>query len=71
MSELQKLWDDNKVRSVRPKLADAIKILSDKKIITSEDDEADIVYKISVDLFGRWWFNNHRDKKLALASISE
>jgi hypothetical protein len=71
MSELQKLWGDHKVTGSRPKLADAIKILLDKRIITSEDDEGDTVYKISVDLFRRWWFCHHPDIKLALASISE
>jgi hypothetical protein len=71
MGELQKVWSEYNVSGSRPKLAEAIKILSDKKIITSEDDEGDIIYKFSVDIFRRWWFNHHPDIKLAMASISE
>jgi len=71
MSELEKLWGDHKVTGYRPKLADAVIILLDKRIITSKDDEGDTVYRISVDLFRRWWFCHHPDIKLALLSISE
>jgi hypothetical protein len=71
MSELQKFWSDHSVNAPRPKLADAIKILLDKKIITSEEDDGDTVYRISVDLFRRWWYCHHPDIKLELASISE
>ena len=71
MSELERLWGEYKVTGSRPKLADAVKKLLDKRIITQKDDEGDTVYKFSVDLFRRWWFCQYPDIKLALASISE
>jgi len=69
ISELEKLWGDHNISKLRQKLAQAIKTLVERKIIISENDEGDVVYKISVDLFRRWWYNNHRDIDLELALI--
>jgi hypothetical protein len=71
MSKLEKLWHDHEVSAPRQKLYEAIKILVAKRIITKKDDEGDFVYKISVDLFRRWWYCHHPDIQLELASISE
>jgi hypothetical protein len=71
MSQLQELWDKHKVEGFRPALAESIQILMGKKIISSEQDEGDMIYKLSVDLFRRWWNNNYPDIELALAAISE
>ncbi|MCL2007242.1 MAG: hypothetical protein FWG77_04065 [Treponema sp.] len=71
LAEIHELWDKHKVRGLRPKSADAIKILEEKKILKSEDDEGGRIYKISVDLFRRWWGQHHPDIDLELASISE
>jgi tetratricopeptide (TPR) repeat protein len=71
MNQLQELWARYKVESFRPALADSIQILREKKIISSEQDEGDTIYKLSVDLFRRWWNNHYPDIELALAAISE
>jgi hypothetical protein len=71
MNQLQELWARHKVEGFRPALAESIQILMDKKIISSQQDEEDTIYKLSVDLFRRWWNNNYPDIELALAAISE
>jgi hypothetical protein len=68
-AELQKLWADKKIVGFRPKLAEAINILKEKKIITQEEDEGMPVYKLSVDLFRRWWENFHPDIDLTLTTL--
>lgn len=70
-NELQKLWSDTKISAFRPMLADAINLLKEKKIIIQEEDEGIPVYKLSVDLFRRWWANHHPDINLILTTIVE
>jgi hypothetical protein len=67
--ELEKLWADQKLSSYKAKLADAISILEEKKIIIKEEDEGIPVYKLSVDLFRRWWSNHYTDIDLILTSL--
>jgi hypothetical protein len=68
-SELQKLWADTKISAFRPRLADAINLLKEKKIITQEEDEGIPVYKLNVDLFRRWWAIHHPDINLILTTL--
>ena len=69
MVELQQLWSEKHIDAFRPLLADAINLLLEKRILTVEDDEDIPVYKISVDLFRRWWSSNHQDINLELSAI--
>ncbi|MDR0682660.1 MAG: hypothetical protein LBG15_12580 [Dysgonamonadaceae bacterium] len=67
--ELQRLWADKGVDAFRPKLAEAIKLLIDKKILIQEEDEGMPVYKFAVDLFRRWWAVHHSDIDLEITTI--
>lgn len=67
--ELQKLWADKDINGFRPKLADSINLLKEKKIIIQEEDEGIPVYKLSVDLFRRWWANHNPDINLTLTTL--
>jgi hypothetical protein len=69
--ELQKLWADKEISAYRPKLAEAINLLKDKRIIVQEEDEGVPVYKLSVDLFRRWWENHYPDINLTLTTLIE
>lgn len=42
----------------------ALASLKDKKILYSFTDEGREVYRLSVDLFRRWWFVHHKDLDL-------
>lgn len=70
-NELQKLWSDTKISAFRPRLADAINLLKEKKIICQEEDEGIPVYKLNVDLFRRWWSIHHPDINLILTTLVE
>lgn len=67
--ELQRLWAEKGVTAFRPKLADAINLLKDKKILIQEEDEGMPVYKFAVDLFRRWWAVHHSDIDLEITTI--
>jgi len=69
ITELSKQWADSGITSFRPLLADAIRILKEKKVLIQEEDEGLPVYKISVDLFRRWWCIHHPDIDLELISL--
>jgi len=67
--ELQRLWAEKGVTAFRPKLADAINLLKDKKILVQKEDEGIPVYKFAVDLFRRWWAVHHSDIDLEITTI--
>jgi hypothetical protein len=69
IAELQELWAKKNILDYRPKLADAIEILCQKKVLSQEEDEGFSVYKISVDLFRRWWAVHNPDIDLQLDKI--
>lgn len=71
LAELQQLWSEKHITDFRPRLADAINLLLEKKILTVKDDDDVPVYTISVDLFRRWWSANHQDIDLELSSAEE
>jgi len=52
-------------------LAEAINLLKEKKIIIQDEDEGMPVYKLSVDLFRRFWENFHPDINLTLTTLTE
>lgn len=68
--ELQKLWADKNLSSFRSRLADAIEILKEKKILVQEEDEFLPTYKFSVDLFRRWWSIHNPDINLILTTLT-
>lgn len=65
MDELKRLWDKYSVNEERRlNMTRALVSLKDKKILYSFTDEGREVYRLSVDLFRRWWFVHHRDLDL-------
>ena len=69
IQELQELWSKNGIEAYRPKLAEAISLLLERKILIQTEDEFIPVYRIGVDLFRRWWQRHNRDIKLEITSI--
>jgi hypothetical protein len=67
--ELQRLWSEKGVNAFRPKLAEAINLLKEKKILIQEEDEGLPVYRFAVDLFRRWWAVHHPDINLEITTI--
>jgi hypothetical protein len=67
--ELQKLWAEKGVSAFRPKLAEAINLLKEKKILIQDEDEGLPVYRFAVDLFRRWWTVHHPDIDLEITTI--
>lgn len=61
MVELQELWAKKSIQAFRSKLAEALELLIEKKVLIQYDDEGLPVYKFSVDLFRRWWGQHHTD----------
>lgn len=65
MDELKRLWDKYSVNEERRlSMTRALASLKDKKILYSFTDEGREVYRLSVDLFRRWWYVHHRDLDL-------
>ena len=68
-AELQELWAEKKISSYGIKLAGAISLLKEKKILIQEEDEGLPVYKLAVDIFRRWWENSNPDINLTLSTL--
>ncbi len=68
--ELERLWSDHRLVEYRPRLALALEDLMEKKIIYQDEDEGLPVYKFSVDIFRRWWYNKHQDINLELTTLA-
>ena len=71
ITELQELWNKNGIESFRPKLAESISLLLERKVLITTEDEMIPVYRISVDLFRRWWTIHNRDIKLDITKIQQ
>lgn len=69
VEELQELWATKNIEAYRPMLAESIELLSQKKVLLQQEDEGLPVYKISVDLFRRWWAVHHPDINLQLDKV--
>jgi len=69
MDELQKLWIENKINNHSSKLADAITLLLDKKIILQKKVNGKHLYILSVDIFRRWWYYHYPDLNLILTTL--
>lgn len=69
--ELEEFWAKKNMTAFRPRLAEAITLLKDKKILYQYDDESIPVYKLAVDLFRLWWSNHHPDLNLVFNPLIE
>lgn len=68
-AELQDMWGSHGISDFRPKLASAIGLLVEKKVLQEYQDDGLQVYKLSVDLFRLWWENHHKDINRELSTI--
>lgn len=69
LPELQKLWSERGINDYRPKLAESIELLLEKKVLIQNKDDDNIVYTLAVDLFRRWWYVHHRDIDLEITTL--
>ena len=69
ITELQELWNKNGIEAFRPKLAESISLLLERKALVATEDEMIPVYRIPVDLFRRWWTVHYPDIKLDITKI--
>ena len=69
IGELEKLWANYGISDYRPKIGSAITLLVEKKILEQYEDDGVPVYRITVDLFRRWWGNEYPDISLCLSSL--
>lgn len=67
--ELQKLWAKKDIAAYRPLLASSIELLCEKKVLIPMEDDGLPVYKLSVDLFRRWWATHYSDIDLQLDKL--
>ena len=68
-AELQDMWGSHGISDFRPKLAKAIELLVEKKVLMEFQDDGMPVYKLSVDIFRLWWENHHKDINRELSTI--
>ena len=68
-AELQDMWGSHGISDYRPKLASAIGLLVEKKVLQEYQDDGMQVYRLSVDLFRLWWENHHKDINRELSTI--
>jgi len=66
---IQEVWHRYGVRAFQARLAQAIQELTDREVLIAGEDEGIPAYRISVDLFRRWWANEHRHLELELDAI--
>ena len=67
--ELQQLWAKKDIAAYRPLLASSIELLCEKKVLIPLEDDGLPVYKLSVDLFRRWWSVHYSDIDLQLDKL--
>ena len=69
IGELEKLWADYGISDYRPRIGEAISLLVEKQILKQYEDDGVPVYRITVDLFRRWWGIRYPDISLALSPL--
>jgi tetratricopeptide (TPR) repeat protein len=69
ISKLEDLWNKNGIEAFRPRLAESITLLLERKVLMQSEDEMIPVYRITVDLFRRWWSVHYPDIKLEITTI--
>ena len=70
-TEIQEAWAKSKVPQYASRLAGAIRELVEREILIETEDEGIPAYQISVDLFRRWWQQEHRYLKVELDEIKQ
>ena len=69
--EIQEVWHHHGLRAFQAGLAEAVQELTEREILIAGEDEQEFAYHISVDLFRRWWANEHRNLTLELDRLKE
>jgi tetratricopeptide (TPR) repeat protein len=67
--EIQEVWDRHGVRLFQARLAQAVQELCDREVLVAGEDEGIPAYRISVDLFRRWWANEHKYLNVELDAV--
>ncbi len=70
-SEIQEAWHRAGVSLFQARLAQAIQELCDREVLVAGEDEGMPAYRISVDLFRRWWANEHKYLNLELDAVKQ
>lgn len=68
-SEIQRKWGGVNIPQFSIRLNEAIEDLKAKGIIGESRKNGYNAYKIKVDLFRRWWFNEHPDLEYELSAL--
>jgi hypothetical protein len=56
--EITSVWEDHGLHGFSAKLSSAIQELCEREVLVEEQEEGQHVYRISADLFRRWWKEN-------------
>jgi hypothetical protein len=68
-SEIQEVWSRSGVKLFQARLAKALQELCNREVLLNKDDEGMPAYRISVDLFRRWWATKHKYLNLELDAL--
>ncbi|WP_367391681.1 hypothetical protein [Lewinella sp. LCG006] len=71
IAELERFWGERELSAFRPRLSAAILELLERKILTSKEEEGMATYRLSVDLFRRWWSYRYSDITLILNTLKD
>lgn len=69
--EIQEVWHRNGLAQFQAKMAECITELTEREVLVSGKDEDAFAYRISVDLFRRWWANEHKNLSLELDALKQ
>lgn len=67
--EIQEVWHRHGVPLFQARLAQAIHELKDREVLIADEDEGLPAYRLSVDLFRRWWGQEHKYLNIVLDAI--
>jgi tetratricopeptide (TPR) repeat protein len=70
-AELQEVWHRRGLGQHQAKMAECITELTEREVLISGKDEDEFAYRISVDLFRRWWANEHKNLGLELDALKQ
>jgi hypothetical protein len=60
LQEIKEVWQKHAVPDSEGLVAEAVKELKDREVLIESSQDGRATYQISVDLFRRWWANEHR-----------
>jgi hypothetical protein len=70
-AEIRATWETHGITQYQRRLANATRELKNRDILIEIDDEGQPAYRISVDLFRRWWTNEYRYLEMVLDGIKQ